>query len=101
MLDVIIRSDKFDWDNIDFNLITIDSSIVPTAGSTFIHRFKSGMLEEQFKFKVIDIEYVCAANYFNEYRIAKDIGYIAKVYVEPFSMNATYERISHLLERNK
>lgn len=101
MLEVIIRSDKFDWDDIDFSLITIDSSMVPTVGSTFIHRFNSGTLSVPFKFKVVNVEYVSKADYFNVCCAPKDIQYICKVYVEPVSENATYTRISRLLERDR
>ena len=100
MVEVIIRSDKFDWDDIDYSLIVFDSCMVPTIGSTFIHKFKSGILEEHFKFKVIDIEYMSGADYFNEYCRPENKYYLAKVYVEPVSENATYARIAKLFGRD-
>jgi hypothetical protein len=98
MFKVVVHSDKFDWDTIDYSLTVIDSSIIPTVGSTFIHRIKSGQVNENFKFKVADVEYNFSADYFNEYRRPKDENYFVIVYVEPYSLNATYKKISYLLE---
>lgn len=99
MFRVIVRTDKFDWDNIDYLLMDIDSPIIPTVGSTFIHRYVSGELKEDFEFKISDVKYVYSADYFNVDRLPKNEDYYVNVYVEPTSSNATYKRISYLLDR--
>lgn len=99
MLHFIIRTDKFDWNDIDFKLIIIDSIMVPTIGSTFTHRIKSGEFNENFKFIVTDVEYVSFADYFNTTNKPDKQLYNVNVYIEPVSENATYKRTSYLLGR--
>lgn len=99
---VIIKSDKLDWEKRDdYLLAEVESAYLPRIGDEFQYRIKAGMCNENFSFVVTNVIHIAGATYSSSPIPEKYSTWSgAKVIVEPISDDATRARIQ-LLQRKE